>query len=318
MIYRFLEFPKIIYKRIIKLWRRHFSLIILFALTVLLISALVSQGKNWIASLLFGITGFVSFIVFYGIYVFKFKTLSDLFPHREYYYNLYGWWGITFFSAMFVSLFAFIIFFLNSNLPPFLLVSKQTSILTINNASPFAVLIFLVEKILDTILLGTLETYDIRFINLDVNNNSFLGKSVFHLCKLLIEIFITASVVYLYSQIRDINKELQKLQLEDLSKGSILRSLDPLKVRLCLDYLNANWDSQDNRIKMLNILKYSENIEVRDIFLKALNQPKDLETFVLGVNYFKTNRDKRFSKVIRAIKDPSKKKILANMEIIKK
>lgn len=269
---------------------------------------------------------FIESVLYYTLYFLEYQELTDSHSQEKYYLDIYYSWGILFFglfSACSFSLFAFIndILFFGGDLFG---ISSYTGTLiyfftqiidgaTFSLLSSFGISLFEPEHGLEISepCKNLILCYEFEFSKLNLISSVYKYAVSFTIDFAFWSSIFTELAGWIEAN-RKVNKIIQNenLEPEPLNADDIKRN------KLLLRRVNSgeiNLEKQS--FKLVELLKDSDTKEVRDIYLRIMQEDFFHPTVFLScLEYFKQNPDKRFKKICQKIKNRGKKKIIEEFE----
>lgn len=304
--------------RLPKLIRRwyfnNFSLLIFAIVSTFLFIGLVFFGTSlWFSSAI-SLILLLSAILYYSLYFIKYQNLIDAYTPREYYYDIFRPWGITFFNILFVCCFALILITADAWLPKPLF-----------NGVPYPevyteVWKLIVQAIINGGTFGLLDAFGIELCRLQ-SGTCKLEPGIFasiytYIVSLTVDLAFWSSVIAeLVGWIEAKHKvsillntdtiEPEPLNAEDIKiNQEILKRIRERKI-----------DISQHENKLVYLLKESKTKEVRDLFLLIMQTTKNMLVFKNCLNYFKRVKDKRFRGVCKRIRNYEKQRLIEEFEL---
>lgn len=297
--------------RLVNTYRLHFPNILLVSLAGILITAYVLRDSNRVASaLLCGLLLFF-FMVYYSVYLLKFKKLTDVYSPREYYYDVYDLWGVSFLNVIFFLVYPLILYQANSIFPIFTTLGPEQRV------DYISMLRLSSKNVIDALTLGTFSALGLSFLDVGLRIEHWGGRIVFHIYNLVVELTIVAVVYQEITFKMKLKRAFEKIRLGK-EAPDVLLHLDSHGVSRLVRYMNEHENDPYLQKQVVAILSSRSSLEVRDMLLKIMMITRDIDNvFIPCLDYFAQNRDRRFRRVIKRIKDKTKRQILKERGILK-
>jgi hypothetical protein len=319
--------------KLLRLIRRsyflHFSGFIFVGLATILTIGIIFINHNasfldyslWAATLAAFLL-LVAAITYYAGYFVKYQNLIDAYTQRQYYYDIYSFWGITFFNILFICSFALI----------GVVIERWSLNKLFGGATYENMLFFFFREVIDDGTFGLLDAFNITSYDLPssikisfdyqsgVSFSTFRWSDLFvstyiYIATLTIALAFWASIVAELVDWIQVRREVSKLfetkiiEPEPLSSIEIKRNHEILR---CIKAKKIN--VAEYEVKLIHILKESKSKEVRDLFLQIMDATENMVVFKTCLDYFKNSKDERFKRVCKRIKHTEKRKLVADFE----
>lgn len=256
-------------------------------------------------SLMFCIVNILFFSVYTAIYFKHFKLLDVTSDDKPYYYDVYNrLWFATFNILFLLNIAQFIYVF-----------GRVDGDLYWSPAGnqPEIIFLFSVQSIINTVLLGFLDTFNLNPITVEFHGT--LGRSLFFASNVVVELLIVANLFEIIQKAR-LDRRIEKNIREN---GSIdfeyFKKLDSKKIRMLKSAIENNYCDKASRDQVLKLFSTNKSRDIRDMLLAIIQRTECPDEFMLCVDYFKVNRDRRFKVVARKLRDPYKQDILKQLQI---
>lgn len=254
----------------------------------LLLAAYFQTNINF--SLIFSLANILFFVLYHAIYLFKFKKLTSI-DFKSNFYKIYEFWPLVFINAFF--LFGFCMFFSFLN-------QKHQFLIDKNQINYYSILLLSLQKIIDGLLLGSLNAAGIKFTSIEIH--SWWGKLIAQSYKIIVDLAIISNISKEVLKKRKIKQALQNIRKYGKESTGIFYHLDHSKTKAILKHLNKKYDNSPFQFSLLEILSKHNSRKIKDLFLRVMQETTDKKTIRLCKDYFNKYKDRRFRLVLQHLK----------------
>lgn len=288
-------------RRVIWLFKEHFELLFFIFLFFILGLGYFYIDSNIYLSAVCAVILVVNAILYYYIYFKKYQVLTDtVSQYHYYYYDIYSVWGIIFFNAIFLFVFAYIGTVLSVIFP-----SLGFGQIEIND-----LVLFLIQTVIDSLFLGVLGAYSINWST--INMQGLFAKTFIYVANVTIDLAFISSLVAVITESIKTKRELKNVFVSKKINKEYFSSLTPAKIKAIMKYCAKGDDIIQYESELVSMLKESRSKDVKDLMLQIFQSTKNINTLSACHDYFDNNKDHRFDKVCRKTKNPHIKQFLKN------
>lgn len=294
-----------IYKRVRRAYFIHFPLLAFIVVATLLLVGIAYLDSLFWLSLCVSLVLLLLGLSYYALYFAKYTKIVDAYSEEEYYFKVFSFWGISAFSSLFILCFALCVTVVNSLLFEALF----------SSASYEAVALYLFDVVIDGVSFGFLSSFDLSLCRIlssrcDLDPDSIVNVCVY-LFSLVVEFAFLASAMAEIMGWIEAKKKVSSLLKQEKFEPESLSASEIKQIQIIIDKISAgNLDINEYEEMLVNTLSRSKSKAARNTFLFIMHTTHDMTIFTRCLSYFKENKDWRFKRVCKRIKDSRKQKLI--------
>lgn len=276
-------------RKIRVVYKNNFSFFTLLIPTVLLILGLLVLDKSVVFATLIAVCLLVIMFIYYYQYFKRFKGLEDVYSeYSNYYFEVYEFWAIILFSAIFLFSFSFV----------GVVIGSYSFVSGLNNLAFYDLLFLLIDKVADSFTLGFFSTYELVFSNITIQ--SFFGKTYIYITTLIVELAVIASFLETLIEKLKVRSAINRAFKIGRFDHHFKNTVSPRKLGEILKCINSGkLEVKLFEEDIVEMVMNSSSKEAKNLVLQLYQETNNPVVASSCEHFFSKNYDKRFSRVKR-------------------